>query len=61
MPITSKAAPPFVRSVGSGPRGGTVKGEAMKRLQPYHADGTDFTSCLRVGPGSSTVHESLPW
>ena len=48
MPITFKAVPPFVQSVGSGPGGGTVKGEAMKRLQAQQADHTDFTSCLRV-------------
>ena len=66
MPITLKAVPPFVQSVGSGPGGGTVKGEAMKRLQAQQADRTDFTSCLRVriqhcSRISSTVHESLPW
>ena len=51
VPMTSKAAPPWVtvRSVGSGPGGGTVTGETLKRLQPQHADRTAFTSCLRVG------------
>ena len=47
--MTSKGALPWVRSVGSGPGGGTVKGKALKRLQPQHADRTDLTSCLRVG------------
>ena len=47
--MTSKAALPWVRSVRSSPGGGTVKGKALKRLQPQHADRTDLTSCLRVG------------
>ena len=42
--MTSKAALPWVRSVGSGPGGGAVKGKALKHLQPQHADRTDFTT-----------------
>lgn len=46
--MTSKTALPWVRSVGSGPGGGAVKGKDLKRLQPQQADRTDFTSCLTV-------------
>ena len=47
--MTSKAAPPWVRSVGSGPGGGDAKGTARERLQPQHTDLTDLTNCHRVG------------
>ena len=54
MPITLKAVPPFVQSVGSGSEGGTVKGEAMKRLQAQQADRTDFTSSQGQDPALFT-------